>query len=103
MSIATTVIVVIAATGGYVAGRLHEARVEMEALTSLHRTTKMVRSYMMCTSRLAIGYHEVAEQALGCLPPDDKYRICLEQEIQTLDTELAIEASKIKAWMSEEG
>ena len=40
MSIATTVIVVIAATGGYVAGRLHEARVEMEALTSLHRTLR---------------------------------------------------------------
>lgn len=86
---------------GYIVGRLHEVIAEMKARESLRRTVLMVRSYILCTSQLTIGYHEIAEAALDRLLPDDEHRTCLDQELQALDVQLEDEASKIKEYIEE--
>lgn len=95
------VVISVTAIAGYVTGRLHEAIAEMKARESLRRTVLMVRSYMLCTSQLTIGYHEIAEAALDRLLPDDEHRTRLEQELQALDVQLEDEASKIKEYIEE--
>ncbi len=96
-------VVVISATAiaGYIVGHLQGTREKEEALSSLRRTTSRVQLHMLCAAGLAVGYHEIAKKALRLLDDDSRRR--LEQELQTLDSELASNISEIKEHICSKG
>ncbi len=88
------VVISTATIGGYVVGRLQGVNEKEKALSSLRRTVLMVRLHMLCAAGLVVSYHEIAKKALRLL--DNEPRMRLEQELQTLDSELASLMSEVK-------
>jgi hypothetical protein len=88
------VVISTATIGGYIVGRLQGVNEKEKALSSLRRTISRVRLNLLCAAGLAVSYHEIAKKELRLL--DNEPRMRLEQELQTLDSELASLISEVK-------
>ena len=91
------VVISTATIGGYIVGRLQGVNEKEKALSSLHRAISRVRLNLLCVAGLVVSYREIAKKALNLL--DDEPRRRLEQELQTLDSELASNISDIQEHM----